>query len=96
MGVPMLPPQHIAPCIREANIAFMFAPHFHPAMKHIINVRRSLGIRTVFNVLGPLLNPAACRYTVIGVYTPELLDSFGQVDYVNFSIRIDMQSLGAV
>ncbi|ETW04298.1 anthranilate phosphoribosyltransferase, variant 1 [Aphanomyces invadans] len=79
MGVPMLEPQHISPCINEANIAFMYAPHFHPAMKHVAPVRKSMGIRSVFNVLGPLINPAKCQTSVIGVYTPSLLDLFGQV-----------------
>ncbi|KAF0700668.1 Aste57867_8846 [Aphanomyces stellatus] len=79
MGVPMLDPQHIAECIQEANIAFMYAPYFHPAMKNVSAVRKAMGIRSVFNVLGPLINPAQCQFTVIGVYTPKLLDTFGEV-----------------
>ncbi|ETV82469.1 anthranilate phosphoribosyltransferase [Aphanomyces astaci] len=82
MGVPMLEPQHIAACIDQANIAFMYAPHFHPAMKHVGPVRKSMGIRSVFNILGPLINPAKCQTSVIGVYTPALLDLFGQVLYM--------------
>ncbi|OQS02682.1 anthranilate phosphoribosyltransferase [Thraustotheca clavata] len=79
LGVPMLQPEHIAKCIKDANIAFMFAPYFHPAMKHVTPVRRAMGIRTIFNVLGPLINPAGCKYAIIGVYTPALLELFGQV-----------------
>ncbi|OQR97669.1 anthranilate phosphoribosyltransferase [Achlya hypogyna] len=79
LGVPMLQPQHIASCIKDANIAFMYAPHFHPAMKHVMPVRRAMGIRTIFNVLGPLINPAGCKRAVIGVYTPALLGLFGDV-----------------
>ena len=51
----------IEKCIEGAGIAFMFAPVFHPAMKNIVPVRKALGVRTVFNILGPLLNPAGCR-----------------------------------
>ncbi|KDO25949.1 anthranilate phosphoribosyltransferase [Saprolegnia parasitica CBS 223.65] len=81
LGVPMLQPEHIAPCIKDAKIAFMYAPHFHPAMKHVMPVRRAMGIRTIFNVLGPLINPAGCKHAVIGVYTPSLLPLFGEVLY---------------
>lgn len=79
LGVPMLKPQGIAPCIAEANIAFMYAPHFHPAMRFVSPIRKAIGIRSVFNVLGPLLNPAGCKRIVIGVYTPDLLQVFGEV-----------------
>ncbi|KAJ0407175.1 hypothetical protein P43SY_001133 [Pythium insidiosum] len=79
LGVPMLQPAAIAPCIKEANIAFMYAPHFHPAMRFVSPIRKAIRIRSVFNVLGPLLNPARCSRVVIGVYTPKLLDVFGRV-----------------
>jgi anthranilate phosphoribosyltransferase len=75
----MLSSHLIAECIEEAHIAFMYAPHFHPAMKYVVPIRKAMGIRCVFNVLGPLLNPAGCKRVVIGVYTPTLLDIFGQV-----------------
>jgi anthranilate phosphoribosyltransferase len=55
--------------LREAKIAFLFAPAFHPAMKHAIGPRRELGVRTVFNMLGPLCNPAGVRRQLIGVYS---------------------------
>lgn len=58
-------------CLRECGFTFMFAPHFHPAMKALAAVRSTLGVRTVFNLLGPLTNPAAPPYQVIGAYSPE-------------------------
>ncbi len=63
-----LSPSQIARCIDEVNFGFMFAPQHHAAMKHASPIRRELGIRTVFNLLGPLTNPAAARYNVVGVY----------------------------
>ncbi|RLN37902.1 hypothetical protein BBJ28_00005236 [Nothophytophthora sp. Chile5] len=79
LGVPMLMPSNVAPCLEQAQIAFMFAPHFHPAMRFVSPVRKAIGIRSVFNILGPLLNPAGCKRVVIGVYTPDLLELFGDV-----------------
>jgi anthranilate phosphoribosyltransferase len=60
--------------LHDANIAFFFAPTFHPSMKHAAPVRRELGIRTAFNLLGPLTNPAGARRQIIGVPRPELGD----------------------
>ena len=60
-------------CIREAGIAFMFAPGFHPAMKNVVPVRKALGVRTVFNILGPLLNPAGLSRGLIGVYSDAMV-----------------------
>lgn len=60
-------------CILEGEIAFMFAPNHHPAMRHVAPVRKAMGIRTIFNILGPLLNPAGADRGVIGVYSPELV-----------------------
>ena len=79
LGVPMLDPEHIESCIKDAGIAFMFAPKFHPAMKHVVPVRRSLGVRTIFNILGPLLNPARASRLFLGVFSPHLLDIYGRV-----------------
>jgi anthranilate phosphoribosyltransferase len=67
-----LGPEGVARCVEEVGIGFMFAPRFHPAMKHAAPVRRELGIRTVFNILGPLANPAGVRRQLLGVATPRL------------------------
>jgi anthranilate phosphoribosyltransferase len=68
------PPEEVARCVDEIGIGFMFAPAFHPAMKHAMPVRRELGLRTVFNALGPLTNPAGAEAQVIGVYSPALTE----------------------
>jgi len=60
-------------CLREARIGFLFAPAMHAAMKHAIGPRREIGVRTVFNMLGPLTNPAGARCQVLGVYDRQLL-----------------------
>ena len=67
-----LPPERIARSIDELGFGFMFAPTHHPAMRHAAPVRRELAARTVFNVLGPLTNPAGARALMLGVYSPEL------------------------
>ncbi len=66
-------PDYIKRCLRSTGIGFFFAPAFHPALKSIGPVRRELGVRTVFNQLGPLLNPARAGRQLIGVYLPELM-----------------------
>jgi anthranilate phosphoribosyltransferase len=72
-------PSRIARSIDELGFGFMFAPTHHPAMRHAAPVRRDLGTRTVFNVLGPLTNPADARAQVVGVYTPELVPTVAEV-----------------
>jgi len=67
-----LTPAQVADCIEQVGIGFMFAPKFHPAMKHAIGPRRELGQRTIFNLLGPLTNPAGATHQLIGVYDPAL------------------------
>jgi anthranilate phosphoribosyltransferase len=69
----MLTPQQVAQCIAEAGIGFMFAPSHHAAMKHAAPVRRELGVRTIFNILGPLTNPAGAPNQLIGVFHPDLV-----------------------
>jgi anthranilate phosphoribosyltransferase len=66
-------------CVREAGIGFLFAPRLHPAMKHAMGPRRELGIRTIFNMLGPLTNPAGAKGQIIGVFSAELTEPFANV-----------------
>ena len=73
------PPERIAQSIDELGFGFMFAPAHHPAMRHAAPVRRELATRTVFNVLGPLTNPAGARAQVIGVYSPALVRTLAEV-----------------
>jgi anthranilate phosphoribosyltransferase len=65
---------HTRRCLDRAGLAFCFAPHFHPALRQVAPVRRLLGVRTLFNCLGPLLNPASAAYQLLGVGQPVLLD----------------------
>lgn len=73
-----LGPGAIGACIDEVGVGFMFAPSHHPAFRHVGNVRRELGIRTAFNVVGPLANPAGARHQVIGVFDREYLDGVAE------------------
>lgn len=66
-------------CIDKAHIGFIFAPLYHPAMKHVGPTRREIGVRTLFNILGPIVNPAAVKHHVMGVYSRELLELIPQV-----------------
>ena len=68
-----LPPDEVARCIAEVGLGFMFAPNFHGAMKHAAPVRKELGVRTLFNILGPLTNPAGAPNQVLGVFHPDLV-----------------------
>ncbi len=72
-------PDVMESCIREAGIGFLYAPKLHPAMKHAMGVRRELGVRTIFNLLGPLTNPAGARGQVLGVFAPELTECLAEV-----------------
>ncbi len=80
-----LPPERVVACIEETGIGFMFAPNHHAAMKHVAPVRREMGVRTIFNILGPLTNPAGAPNTLMGVFHPDL---------VGIQVRV-MQRLGA-
>jgi anthranilate phosphoribosyltransferase len=73
------PPERIARSIDELGFGFMFAPVHHPAMRHAAPVRRELGTRTVFNILGPLTNPAGARAQVLGVYAGPLVPTVAEV-----------------
>ena len=66
-------------CLLEAGIAFLFAPVYHPAMRNVAKCRKDLGIRTVFNLIGPVVNPAGVRNQVMGVYSPQLLVPVAEV-----------------
>jgi anthranilate phosphoribosyltransferase len=80
LGVSLeLNPEQVAACIEQIGIGFMFAPRFHPAMKHAIPVRRELGVRTIFNLLGPLTNPAGATHQLIGVYDQRLTRPLAEV-----------------
>ena len=80
-----LGPEQVARCIDETGIGFMFAPRFHPAMKAVAPVRREMGVRTLFNILGPLTNPAGAPNILMGVFHPDL---------VGIQVRV-LQALGA-
>jgi anthranilate phosphoribosyltransferase len=75
LGVPMQgDPAAARRCLHRTGLAFCFAPHFHPALKHLAGLRRRLGVSTLFNCLGPLANPAGVKHQLLGVGRPELLD----------------------
>ncbi len=68
-----LSPERVAACLQETGIAYMFAPNHHAAMKHAAPVRKELGVRTIFNILGPLTNPAGAPNQLLGVFHPDLV-----------------------
>jgi anthranilate phosphoribosyltransferase len=72
-------PDRAAEMLHEANFTFMFAPRYHPAMKNVAPIRRELGVKTLFNILGPLTNPARANVAIVGVARPQLLELLGQV-----------------
>jgi anthranilate phosphoribosyltransferase len=72
-------PEVVEECLQQIGIGFLFAPKLHGAMKHAIGTRRELGLRTVFNLLGPLTNPASATAQLIGVYDPKLTEMFAGV-----------------
>ena len=80
-----LKPEQVGACIDAVGFGFMFAPNHHPAMKNVAPVRREMGVRTIFNILGPLTNPAGAPNTLMGVFHPDL---------VGIQVRV-MQQLGA-
>ena len=74
-----IPPEKVKECIQKIGIGFLFAPLFHGAMKYAIGPRREIGIRTIFNILGPLTNPANANCQVLGVYREDLTDAIAHV-----------------
>lgn len=71
--------EQVSECINELGVGFMFAPAHHSAMKHVIGPRKEMGVRTIFNMLGPLTNPAAAPFQVIGVFNKDLAPVFAEV-----------------
>jgi anthranilate phosphoribosyltransferase len=74
-----LTPEQVGQCVDEIGIGFLFAPKLHPAMKHAIGPRRQMAIRTIFNILGPLTNPAGAQRQLMGVFTPDLTEFLANV-----------------
>ncbi len=74
-----LTPDQVGRCIDEVGIGFLYAVHHHPAMKHASGPRRELGVRTIFNILGPLSNPAGATHQIIGVFNPALTEPMAEV-----------------
>lgn len=80
LGVSLdLTPEQVGMCIDEVGIGFLFAAKMHPAMRYAIGVRREMGVRTIFNILGPLTNPAGARRQLMGVFAPDLTDLLAHV-----------------
>jgi anthranilate phosphoribosyltransferase len=80
LGVSLTPaPEIQARIVEEVGIAFFFAPNYHPAMKHVMTARQEIGCRTIFNILGPLANPAGAQAQVLGVYHPDLTGTLADV-----------------
>jgi anthranilate phosphoribosyltransferase len=74
-----LSPEHVEKCLFETGFGFLFAPLFHPAMKYAIGPRKEMGIRTIFNILGPITNPAGAKRQLLGVFADHLTDTLCQV-----------------
>jgi anthranilate phosphoribosyltransferase len=74
-----LPAENVGRCIRDAGLGFMFAPLFHPALRFVMPVRRALAVRTFFNILGPLCNPAGVRHGLFGAFDGEVADTMGTI-----------------
>jgi len=74
-----LPPEKVEKCLFESGFGFLFAPIFHPAMKYAVGPRREVGIRTIFNILGPLTNPAGAQRQVLGVFADKLTETLAKV-----------------
>ncbi len=74
-----LQPEKVETCLFQTGFGFLFAPLFHPAMKYAISPRREIGIRTIFNILGPITNPAGAKRQILGVFSENLTDTLAQV-----------------
>ena len=103
-GVVMLQKEEVEKVFKETGLVFMYAPYFHPAMKHVMPARRTMGIRTFFNILGPLLNPAGVKRQMVGAYSKPVARQIAHIlanldtDFaytVNAHDGLDEVSLGA-
>ena len=86
-------PEQAEKCINKIGISFLFAQSYHPAMRFVGPVRKQIGIKTVFNIMGPLLNPAFAEYMVLGVYSPDIMDNMAKV-LINLGIKRAMLVYG--
>jgi len=84
-----LSPDRVKACIEKIGIGFMFAPIFHSAMKHAVAPRKEIGIRTIFNILGPLSNPASATHQILGTFKPEITETLAGV-LLNLGIKAAM------
>ncbi len=78
LGVRIAEPAQVRRCIEHTGFGFIFAPYFHPCMKNVASIRKELGFRTIFNILGPLANPAGAKAQVLGVFKPDLTERMAE------------------
>jgi anthranilate phosphoribosyltransferase len=88
-----IPPEHSLRILKTINLCFLYAQNYHISMKYVAPVRRELGIRTIFNILGPLVNPAGANMELLGVYEPELIEPMAKV-LCNLGVRSGMVVYG--
>ena len=88
-----IPPEHSLHILKTINICFLYAQNYHISMKYVAPVRRELGIRTIFNILGPLVNPAGANMELLGVYEPELIEPMAKV-LCNLGVKRGMVVFG--
>jgi len=88
-----IPPEHSLNILKTINLCFLFAQNYHISMKYVAPVRRELGIRTIFNILGPLVNPAGANMELLGVYEPELIEPMAKV-LCNLGVKRGMVVFG--
>lgn len=73
-----LTPKQVEKCVEKCDISFLYAPMFHKAMKNVGKVRKTLGFRTIFNIIGPLINPGSANYMLVGVFSEDLMEIYGE------------------